>query len=120
MDRSANDLDGFVPKNPGASFDDRIDGAEDQELGGWDADVLKITASSADAKMVKVSLIGHYNIFFASWEKHGSGLKYSELRELWQLAKALAPKLSIDPSDIQFPGVWRFEMQELFRGFAEA
>jgi hypothetical protein len=66
--------------------------------------VLKITASSADAKMVKVSLIGHYNVFFASWEKHGSRLKYSELRQLWQLAKALAPKLAIDPSEIQFPG----------------
>lgn len=102
----------------GASFDDKIDGAEDQELGEWDARLLNVTASSADATMIKVSLIGHYNIFFASWEKHGSGLEYPELCQLWQFAKDLATDVAMDPSDIGFPGVWRFGLPELLMKFA--
>ena len=100
-------------------FDVKLEAAEDQELGPWDRHVLAIKDSSMDAVLTNTSLIGTYNIFLAAWEKHASNVGYAELHQLWQLGKEMAVDLGMDPSDLVFPGVWRFESLQLITKFAK-
>ena len=102
-----------------SQFEEKMEAAEDYELDPWDAHVLAVKDSLLDAVMIKISLVVTYNIFFANWERHGTTLTYPELYELWVLGKKMMPDFGMEASDLVFPGVWRFELHERIRNFAQ-
>lgn len=99
-------------------LDNKIEAAEDQPLHDWDQRLLEVQDSPADAVLIKASLIAAYNIFVMTWERYGSTLSYAELNEIWQVGKQVSVTLGMDPSELVFPGAWRFELAQFLSKFA--
>jgi hypothetical protein len=101
-----------------SELDDKFETAEDQPLQEWDQRLLEAENSSQDAVVIKASLVASYNTFLAAWERYCSTLDYAQLYQIWKVGKKVAAEVGIDPSELVFPGSWRFELAPLLSRFA--
>jgi hypothetical protein len=99
-------------------LNDKTEAAEELTPTEWDERVFEVSGSSIDSTVITASLIAEYNIFLAAWERHCSRLDYAELYQLWKVGKEVAAEVGIDPSELVFPGSWRFELAPFLSRFA--
>ena len=89
-----------------------------KHLSNWDAKILPIEYSEAEDIRNLVRLIGAYNIFLKSWEKHCSGLSHTELYEIYLVGKQVAAETGMQKLKVAFPGSWRFELRTILQKVA--